>query len=92
LLRGKRIKKPLFVFTSRHVIERNPELVAGIEASGARVYADTCMVVSPMMEPFSSVMVDSGKAFAYVPSMCGALARIGTREECVAEATGTPPG
>ena len=92
LLRGKRVKKPLFVFTSRHVIERNPELVAGIEASGARVYADTCMVVSPMMEPFSSVMVDSGKAFAYVPSMCGALARIGTREECVAEATGTPPG
>jgi predicted aconitase len=31
--------------------------------------------------------VDSGKALAYVPNMCGALARIGTLEECVAEAT-----
>jgi len=89
LLRGKRVRKPLFVFTSRHVIGSNRRLVDEIEATGARVYADTCMVVSPMMDGFSSVMVDSGKAFAYVPSMCGALARIGTREQCIAEATGT---
>ena len=87
LLRGKRVGKPLFVFTSRHVIEGNRSLVESIEASGARVYADTCMVVSPMMEAYSSIMVDSGKAYAYVPSMCGALARIGTRKECVEEAT-----
>ncbi|HVN65910.1 MAG TPA: aconitase X catalytic domain-containing protein [Methanomicrobiales archaeon] len=92
LLRGKRVNKPLFVFTSRHAMERNRSLVEAIEASGARVYADTCMVVSPMMEGYSSVMVDSGKAFAYVPSMCGALARIGTRKECVAEATGGKAG
>jgi predicted aconitase len=88
LLRGRRVKKPLFIFTSRHIMEEHRSLVDEIEASGARVYADTCMVVSPMMESYSSVMVDSGKAFAYVPTMCGALARIGTREECVAEATG----
>jgi predicted aconitase len=88
LLRGKRVKKPLFVFTSRWVLERNRPFIDEIEASGARVYTDTCMVVSPMMEAFSSVMVDSGKAFAYVPSLCGAMVRIGTREECVAEATG----
>ncbi|MGA2934783.1 MAG: aconitase X catalytic domain-containing protein [Methanomicrobiales archaeon] len=87
LLRGKRVRKPLFVFTSRWVLDRNRPLVDGIEASGARVYADTCMVVSPMMEGYSSVMVDSGKAYAYVPSLCGAMVRIGTREECVAEAT-----
>ncbi|MDD1665577.1 MAG: aconitase X catalytic domain-containing protein [Methanomicrobiales archaeon] len=87
LLRGKRVKKPLFVFTSRRLVEGNRPLVSEIEATGARVYADTCMVVSPMMEAFSSVMVDSGKAFAYVPSLCGAMVRIGTREECVAEAT-----
>jgi predicted aconitase len=89
LLRGTQVRKPLFVFTSRHLMEANRALVEAIEASGARVYADTCMVVSPMMDRFSSVMVDSGKAFAYVPSMCGAMARIGTRAECVAEATGT---
>jgi predicted aconitase len=91
LLRGRRVSKPLFVFTSRHLVEENSALVAEIEASGARVYADTCMVVSPMMESYASVMVDSGKAFAYVPSLCGAMVRIGTREECVAEATGSGP-
>jgi predicted aconitase len=92
LLKGKRVKKPLFVFSSRHVMEANRSLVEEIEVSGARVYADTCMVVSPMMESYASVMVDSGKAFAYVPSMCGAMVRIGTREECVAEATGKDTG
>jgi hypothetical protein len=89
LLRGKRVKKPLFVFTSRWVLERNRPLLEEIEAAGARVYADTCMVVSPMMDSYSSVMVDSGKAYAYVPSLCGAMVRIGTREECIREATGT---
>jgi predicted aconitase len=90
LLRGRQVRKPLFVFTSRQVIGGNRAVVEEIEASGARVYADTCMVVSPMTEAFSSVMVDSGKAFLYVPSMCGAMARIGTREECIAEAVGKP--
>ncbi len=88
LLKGKRVRKPLFVFTSRSLMERNRPLIDEIEASGARVYADTCMVVSPMMEVYSSIMVDSGKAYAYVPSLCGAMVRIGTREECVGEATG----
>jgi predicted aconitase len=87
LLRGRRVRKPLVVFTSRHVMEENRPLVDRIEASGARVYADTCMVVSPMMEAYTSVMVDSGKAYAYVPSLCGAMVRIGTREECIDEAT-----
>jgi predicted aconitase len=86
------VKKPLFIFTSRHVMEENRGLVAEIEATGARVYADTCMVVSPMMESYASVMVDSGKAFAYVPSLCGAMVRIGTREECVEEATASGGG
>ena len=45
------------------------------------------MVVSPRMDEFHSVMVDSGKALAYVPGMCGALARLGTRRECVDVAT-----
>ena len=40
----------------------NSAAVAGIEKSGARVYADTCMVVSPVMEQYSAIMVNSGKA------------------------------
>ena len=31
--------------------------------------------------------VNSGKALAYVPNLCGGAAHLGTLEECVAEAT-----
>jgi hypothetical protein len=87
LLSGKRVTKPLYVFASQGVIEANRSVVASIEKSGARVYADTCMVVSPVMEQYSAIMVNSGKALAYVPDMCGALARLGTTEQCVSVAT-----
>ena len=87
LLKGKKVKIPLFIFAARNVIQRSREVVSEIEQSGARVYSDTCMVVSPAMERFDAVMVNSGKAYAYMPNMCGALARIGTTEECIAVAT-----
>jgi len=88
LLAGKVARIPLYVFASRGVIERHRREVAAIESSGARVFADTCMVVSPAMDRFRSIMVNSGKAFAYVPGMCGAAVRLGTTEECIRVATG----
>jgi predicted aconitase len=87
LLTGKIVTKPLYVFAAQGVIDMNRKTVDSIEKSGARVFADTCMVVSPVMEQYSAIMVNSGKALAYVPDMCGALARIGTIEECVKVAT-----
>jgi len=87
LLQGKKVKKPFFVFAARRVIAENRAAVEQIERSGARVYADTCVVVSPALDRFDAIMVNSGKALAYVPTMCGAVARIGTMEECVAVAT-----
>jgi predicted aconitase len=87
LLSGRTVKIPVYIFASRGVIGKNPDPVRGIEQSGARVYADTCMVVSPVMEQYRTIMVNSGKAFAYVPNMCGAAVRIGTLEECIDAAT-----
>jgi hypothetical protein len=87
LLQGKIITKPFYVFAAQRVIDNNQKTVDAIEKSGARVFADTCMVVSPVMEQYSGIMVNSGKALAYVPDMCGAMARIGTIEDCVKEAT-----
>lgn len=87
LLSGRRVTKPLFVFAARGVLQSCGSQVATIERSGARVYADTCMVVSPGLEGFPAIMVNSGKALAYVPDMCGAVVRLGTLEECVREAT-----
>jgi predicted aconitase len=87
LLAKKRVTKPLYIFASQGVIDRNRQVVEAIERSGAKVYADTCMVVSPVMEKYSGIMVNSGKALAYVPDMCGGAARIGTTEECIRVAT-----
>jgi len=88
LLAGRQAKIPLYVFAARSVIEASPDAVALIERSGARVYADTCMVVSPVMEQYGAIMVNSGKAFAYVPDMCGAAVRIGTTDACIRVASG----
>jgi len=87
LLQAKKVKVPFYIFAARAVIDANRKTVESIERSGARVYADTCMVVSPVMERYKSIMVSSGKALAYIPDMCGATTRIGTLEECVAVAT-----
>jgi predicted aconitase len=83
LLKGKLVTKPFYVFSAQGVIDRNQRTVDSIEKSGARVFADTCMVVSPVMEQYESIMVNSGKALAYVPDMCAAVARIGTIADCV---------
>ncbi|MDD1698544.1 MAG: aconitase X catalytic domain-containing protein [Methanoregula sp.] len=87
LLKGKTVTKPFYVFAAQGVIDKNSMTINVIEKSGARVYADTCMVVSPVMEQYQAIMVNSGKALAYVPDMCGAVTRIGSIEECVAVAT-----
>ncbi|HVP93829.1 MAG TPA: aconitase X catalytic domain-containing protein [Methanoregulaceae archaeon] len=87
LLRGKKVKIPVLIFTSGTVKTASKGDVETIERSGARVFTDTCMVVSPCMDNFRAIMVNSGKAFAYVPNMCGALARIGTIRECIDIAT-----
>ncbi|NYT19386.1 MAG: DUF521 domain-containing protein [Methanosarcinales archaeon] len=83
LLEGKCIEKELWVCTSREVAEKNAELVKRIEQSGAKVLCDTCMVVSPATEGHNCMMVNSGKALAYVPGMCKVAARIGSLEECI---------
>ncbi len=83
LLQGCTVKKPLYIFAARDVINRSTQAVRSIEKSGAGVYADTCMVVSPALERYKTVMVSSGKALAYVPNMCGGEAVIGTLEACL---------
>jgi hypothetical protein len=88
LLAGKNVLVPFYVFASREVIARQRDGVAAIERAGGRVFSDTCMVVSPVMDRFRSIMVNSGKAASYVPTMCGAAVRLGTTAECVEVATG----
>ncbi len=76
--------KEVWICTSRRVRDANPGLVRRIEDSGAKVFVDTCMVVSPATDRFGCVLTDSGKAFKYVPNLCGVGARIAHINECLA--------
>lgn len=81
------VKREMWIFSSRNVIEENRSLVARIEEFGAKVFADTCMVVSPASSGFECVMVNSGKALEYLPKLRGVNAIFGDIEECVRWAT-----
>ncbi len=83
LLQGKKVQKELWVCTARKIAEAHPDLVATIEDSGARVFCDTCMVVSPATERFAKMMTCSGKALAYLPGLAGVQAGLGSLEECI---------
>ena len=87
LLKGKKVKKELWVCTARKIAEGCPDLVTRIEKSGAKVICDTCMVVSPASEHFRKMMVNPGKALAYIPGLCGIEAGFGSTEECIEVAT-----
>ncbi len=88
LLEGKKVQKELWVCTARRIAEMYPDLKARIEKSGAKVLCDTCMVVSPASERYQKMMVNSGKALAYIPGLCGVEAGFGSLEECIDAALG----
>jgi predicted aconitase len=72
-LDGKKLKKPLWVCTSRMVKEAANRMgfTKTIEAAGGRVLADTCMVVSPIEDMgYKTTAVNSGKAANYLPGFC----------------------
>jgi predicted aconitase len=88
LLHGKKVQKGLWVCTARKIADAHPQLVVAIEESGARVFCDTCMVVSPATEGFDKMMVNSGKALVYLPGLAGVEAGLGGIEECIDVALG----
>ena len=91
LMRGRRAADgvQVFVTTSRGVrdlLSRSGELTA-LEAFGASVTADTCIVVAPLVRPGARrLMTNSGKYAHYGPGILGVETAFGTTEECVASA------
>ncbi|MFZ2472349.1 MAG: aconitase X catalytic domain-containing protein [Methanothrix sp.] len=83
LLQGKKVQKELWVCTARKIADAHPDQVATIEESGAHVFCDTCMVVSPATERFGKMMTSSGKALVYLPGLAGVGAGLGSLEECI---------
>lgn len=72
-LEGKRLKKPVWICTSRMIKEAAGRMGYNeiIAKAGGSIVADTCMVVSPIEEMgYKTTGVDSGKAANYLPGFC----------------------
>ncbi len=72
-LKGKRLKKPIWICTSRMMKEAADRMgfTEIIEKAGGNIVADTCMVVSPIERMgYKTTGVNSGKAANYLPGFC----------------------
>ena len=72
-LKGKHLKKPVWVCTSRMMKEAANRMgfTEIIEKAGGHIVADTCMVVSPIEDMgYKTTGVNSGKAANYLPGFC----------------------
>ncbi len=73
LMMGRRAKVPFWLYTSRASLAQLPEyLNKSLEKAGVKVWADTCMVVSPLERMgVRKVTTNSAKAAKYLRSLRG---------------------
>lgn len=90
MLKGKTLRKPLWVCTSRVMKEAANRMgyTETIEKAGGRVVADTCMVVSPIERMgYETTACNSGKAAQYLPGFCKQKVVFNDVESLVKEVT-----
>jgi hypothetical protein len=89
LLAGRRLAVPFYACTGRHVIRALEEdrSRASLEALGVTFVADTCVVVTPILERTEGVlMTNSGKFAHYAPGNTGYAVQYGSLADCVESA------
>jgi predicted aconitase len=88
LLEGRRVTKEFWVCVARDVMEeaREKGCVEIIEAAGAKMAPDTCMVVAPLRGRYTAMASDSSKACYYGRGRHDFQVRLMSLEECVMEA------
>ena len=91
LLHGRRLERPFFACTGRHVIreiEANGKRAA-LERQGVTFVADTCVVVTPILPDVPKggvLMTNSGKFAHYAPGNTGYAVQYGSLADCVESA------
>ncbi|MEX0759305.1 MAG: aconitase X, partial [Tistlia sp.] len=88
-LAGRRAAVPVYACTGRHTLAQLEAsgLSEDLQASGVRLIADTCVVVTPILESFTGVlMTNSGKFAHYAPGNTGYGAVFGSLVDCVESA------
>jgi len=89
LLKGKKVRKETWITTSREIktqAERKG-LSKIIEASGAKIVADTCLAVAPLKGRFKAIATNSAKGCYYGRGSNGFKTRFMSLEDCIREAT-----
>lgn len=94
-LAGRRLRLPFYACTGRHVVgelDRGGRRKA-IEALGVTVVADTCVVVTPILDAVAGgvLMTNSGKFAHYAPGNTGYSVLYASLEDCVASAVAGRP-
>jgi predicted aconitase len=85
-LDGRHLSAALWITTARATRQAAEAtgLVDRLELAGARVVADTCMVVAPVSElGFRSLATNSAKMAQYAPSHSGLAVRFGSLQQCL---------
>ncbi|MEM3413495.1 MAG: aconitase X catalytic domain-containing protein [Thermoplasmata archaeon] len=86
IVEGKRLKKPMWVCTSRAMKELASRMGYEdvIRRAGGKIVADTCTVVAPVEDMgFRTIAVNSGKAANYLPGFCKAKVIFGDTESLI---------
>lgn len=89
LLDGRKSNVPFYACTGRHVIDQLEAegLLPALETANIRIVADTCVVVTPILDGFSGVlMTSSGKFAHYAPGNTGYGVAYGSLSDCVESA------
>ncbi len=94
-LSGRRLRLPFYACTGRHVVgelDRSGRRKA-LEALGVTVVADTCVVVTPILDAVAGgvLMTNSGKFAHYAPGNTGYSVLYASLEDCVASAVAGRP-
>ena len=89
LLKGKKVRKETWITTSREIKNQAERkgLTKVIEASGAKIVADTCLAVAPLKGRFKAIATNSAKGCYYGRGSNGFKTRFMSLEECLQEAT-----
>ena len=89
LLAGRAVRIPFYACTGRHVVRaiEADGSRAALEAQGITFVADTCVVVTPILDRDTGVlMTNSGKFAHYAPGNTGLATRYGALADCVESA------
>ncbi len=95
LVDARTVAVPLYVNTSRDVLEQIGELAGALAGAGVRIVTDTCTYITPILDPDARVvMTDSAKWAYYAPANLGVDVVFGSLQACVEAAisgqAGTP--